>query len=61
MENKKKIEIYPIDDDGRPYYRTVVSDVQEDETGQQGMTISDIFHLDTLAQSIAHLARMFPT
>jgi hypothetical protein len=56
----RRIEIHPIFDDGAPYYKTTVFDVETNETGQTISTVSDIFHMNSLEQSIAQLARIFP-
>ena len=56
----RRIEIHPILDDGGLYYKTTVFDVETNETGQTISTVSDIFHMNSLEQSIAQLARIFP-
>ena len=60
MQNKIKIEIYPVNDDGLPYYKTVVFEVEMDDAGRQISMPLDIFHFNTLAQSLRQLAEMFP-
>jgi hypothetical protein len=59
MKREWKIEINPILDDNDFFYRTTVFGVQRNELGEPSFEIMDIFHLNSMSETLAFLAVQF--